>query len=171
MEKKTSKVASGIKYFIVIIIFINVLAGIVPSLLSAWDSFRGGQDTDVYSNLEIAGVSAQIVPEYAGVTADEGYQMYRFDVTVNNKGTREEQVDYALYVNSGDGYVFEQTSGAYTDLERNVTDTRIIPRGRTAVITLYAQVSDDSTTVEFNTYCTPDDEMETYTYALPDTAV
>lgn len=94
--------------------------------------------------------------------------MYRFDVTVHNNGTQEEQVDYALYLGSGDGAAFQQSKDpAYS----SGTDSRIIPRGRSAVITLYGEVSNKSTTVEFQTYATPDAEIRTFTWELPDTAV
>ena len=71
--------------------------------------------------------------------------MYRFDVTVNNMGSRDEDVAYAVYLRSGDGVAFQQTDSAYTDASRNVTDSRIVPRGRSAVITLYGEVNEEST--------------------------
>lgn len=168
MNKKQNKAVSGIKYFIVIVVLINILASVVPAFMDAWSGWSGGSGDTEYSDLEMVEVAAQVVPDYQGVTAAEGYTMYRFDVTVHNNGTQEEQVDYALYLGSGDGTAFQQSRDpAYS----SGTDSRIIPRGRSAVITLYGEVSNDSTTVEFQTYTTPDAETRTFTWELPDTAV
>lgn len=169
MERKRNPIGTAVKWIFAIIIICNVAAQILVPLVSGiWENVQEREDTTQYSNVEIADVSAQIVSDYAGTKPDAGYQMYRFDVTVNNKGTREEQKDYILYISSGDGYVFEQRQG---ELSSDITDTRIVPRGRTAVITFYAQVSDDSSTVEFITYCTPDDEEKVFEYVLEDSVV
>lgn len=169
MKRKRNPIGAAVKWIFVVIIGWNVVGQLLfPMITGVWENFQENEENTRYSNVEITDVAAQIIPDYEGITPDAGYQMYRFDVTVNNKGTREEQKEYALYISSGDGYVFEQRN---EELSSETTDTRIIPRGRTAVITFYAQVSEDSSTVEFITYCTPDDEEKTFEYVLEDKAV
>lgn len=171
MEKKKNRGISFVKYFILIVIVINVLANILPALIGAWNGFRSGQSDENVSDVRIVDVSSQVVTDYEGYTPMEGYRMYRFDVTVNNMGSRDEDMAYAVYLRSGDGVAFQQTDSAYTDASRNVTDSRIVPRGRSSVITLYGEVSEESTTVEFYTYYTPDSEDAVYVYELPETTV
>lgn len=169
MERKRNPIGTAVKWIFIVIILWNIVGELLfPMFTGVWETFQENEESTQYSKVEIADVSAQIVSDYEGITPDDGYQMYRFDVTVNNKGTREEQKDYVLYISSGDGYVFEQKK---EELSSEVTDTRIIPRGRTAVITFYAQVSEDSSTVEFITYCTPDNEEKVLEYVLEENAV
>lgn len=169
MKGKRNPVGTAVKWIFIIIIFINVVGQLLfPMVSGIWQTLQQQEEDVWYSNVEVTDVSAQIIPDYGGITPDAGYQMYRFDVTVNNKGTKEEQKDFALYISSGDGYVFEQRND---EISSDITDTRIIPRGRTAVITFYAQVSEDSSTVEFTTYCTPDAEEKVFEYVLEEIEV
>ena len=89
MEKKKNRGISFVKYFILIVIVINVLANILPALIGAWNGFRSGQSDENVSDVRIVDVSSQVVTDYEGYTPMEGYRMYRFDVTVNNMGSRD----------------------------------------------------------------------------------
>lgn len=167
-EKKTR--GSKIKSWSSIVVLIGAIYSVFGS---AFGNIIGGVrglfgesgNEEKYHNLNIVSVSSEVVSNHNGKTTEEGYQMYRFDLVVENLGTYEEKLSNQLYyVSSGDGYAATD----YEDImQKGKQDTRILPPGRSGVITVYGEVSDDSTTVELETYQTPDRESVYYSYSLP----
>lgn len=166
MKKRKSGLAVA-KYIVIFIILINILAAVLPPLLDTVEDLFGGSDSERYSDLRIVNVQGQVVPDYKGRTAGDGYQMYRFDLTVNNQGSHAEQLAYtSFYLSSDDGEVYMQYDDSDSASSAHVEDTRILPVGRDATISIYAEISDGITSVEISNYNTPDNEEQTFVYTL-----
>lgn len=165
MKKKNG--IAVVKYIVIFVVLINVLASVLPPLLHSVEDLFRGRSNEQYSNLQISNVRGQVVPDYKGRTAGEGYQMYRFDLTVNNQGSRVEQLAYiSFYLSSDDGEVYMQYDDTDTSSSAHVEDTRILPVGRDATVTIYAEVSEETTSVEISNYNTPDNEEQIFVYTL-----
>ena len=103
MKKRKSGLAV-VKYIVVVVVLINVLASVLPLFLDTAGDLFGDSDNERYSDLRIIDVQGQMVPDYKGRTAGDGYQMYRFDLTVNNQGSHVEQLAYiSFYLSGNDG--------------------------------------------------------------------
>lgn len=164
MEKKKKKIPAVVIVIFLIIVFnmIGFLGTIFLSLKSML--FHSGSSQTRYSDVQMVSASCEVVPEYKGQKASEGNQIYRFDVVVDNLGTQKEHLEYTMvHVAFGDG----TASTIYEDEEKNGQDTRILPPGRRGVVSVYAEVSNDSTWVELRTYLTPDGEERIMNYTLP----
>lgn len=92
------------------------------------------------------------VPELQDVTLASGYQLYQFDVKIHNKGNDQSDYDGSVYIVSDENDVITcfapYVEGDKTD------DTRILPPGREAVVTVYAQVKEGTKKVYAKTYNT-----------------
>lgn len=166
MKKKKSGLAV-VKYIVIFVILINVLASVLPPLFHTVGDLFGDSGSERYSDLKIIDVRGQVVPDYKGRTAGDGYQMYRLDLTVNNQGSHVEQLAYtSFYVSGNDGDVYMQYDDADTTSSAHVEDTRILPVGRDATVSIYAEISDGTTSVEISNYNTPDNEEQVFVYTL-----
>ena len=166
MKKRKSGLAV-VKYIVVVVVLINVLASVLPLFLDTAGDLFGDSDSERYSDLRIIDVQGQMVPDYKGRTAGDGYQMYRFDLTVNNQGSHVEQLAYiSFYLSGNDGEVYMQYDDTDSASSAHVEDTRILPVGRDATVSIYAEISDGTTSVEISNYNTPDNEEQTFVYTL-----
>ncbi len=172
MEKEKKRNLPVVKYIIIIIVLANVLISVVPTLIDSAGDLFGESETESYSDLRIINVSSQVVPDFQGRTAGDGYQMYRFDLTVDNQGSQPEKVEYSsFYLNSSDGEVYMQYENTDSASAADKEDTRILPVGRYATVTLYAEISNGTTSIEISNYNTPDSEEETFMYMLAEGTV
>lgn len=164
MRERVKKSKSSFIIFIIIIILVYI----VPLGISTFqDIFENDTDT-MKTDLEIVEIKAEIVSDYNGKIASDGYTMYRFDITVDNKGNQDEKIKYTpFYIESGDGSALMQ----YEEYSETLEDTRILPQGRRGMVTVFAEVSQDSTNVEVINYGTPDGKREEMVYSLQDIVV
>lgn len=98
------------------------------------------------------GILANTIPELQDVVVEDGYQLYQFDVHLRNEGNDSSRYDGSVYIWSDDGNVI-QVIPDY-DPKSEEKDTRILPPGREAVVTIYAMVEDGTPRVYAKTYNT-----------------
>lgn len=112
-------------------------------------------ETDEWKN----GSLQASIPELKEVELKPGYQVYRFDVEVNNTGSRDLRYDGSVFLGTDEGDALQATySPAEGSREK---DTRFIPIGREAMVTVYGQVSDETNTVYLKTYATDEGTSRT----------
>lgn len=112
------------------------------------------------------GTLKAIIPELAKTEIEDGNRLYRFDVTVYNRGTKASDCDREIFVDSHQGIVSQQNKE--WNKEDKTKDTRIIPPKRQGIITIYAVVSNGTPEVYLRTYnmnSAPDSKL---IVAMPD---
>jgi hypothetical protein len=92
------------------------------------------------------------VPDLESTEIQEGNRLYRFDVTVYNKGTKASDCEREIFIDSHQGIVSQQNKE--WNKEDKTKDTRIIPPKRQGIITVYALVSIGTPEVYLRTYNT-----------------
>lgn len=169
MIKNKKKSGNGKTVILVIVIFYLIVT-FVPMIAGIIDDWKVSRYEE-YSDIQMLTVEAEVVPEAYGETAQEGYQMYRFDIQIKNNGTRVENVDQiCIYLNSVDGDARE-VEKTY-DENDTTEDTRVLPPGREGVVSIYGYVSDESTEVELSNYQVKNaEDIQRYTYTLPNKSI
>ena len=100
------------------------------------------------------------IPELEKTVIEDGNRLYRFDVTVYNKGTKASDCEREIFVDSHQGMVSQQNKE--WNKEDKTKDTRIIPPKRQGIIAVYAIVSNGTSEVYLRTYNTntaPDSKL------------
>jgi len=173
-EKKKKK-SPKILLFIVLIYFLAsslpAIFGVMRSNITQTINIPGNNTP--YKNLELldarafnlsdteewkSGELKKTVPELQNMELQSDCQVFRFEVHVKNTGTRDARYDGSVYLGNGDGFTWQAEEKR--DDSGETKDTRIIPSGREATVTIYGQVSNDSSNVLLKTYDTKDYKPE-----------
>jgi len=164
-KKKSSKIFLFIVIFYFLASFLPTFFGVMRSKITQTINISGSDSP--YKNLELLDARAinlsdteewkngelkKTVPELQNMELQSYCQVFKFEVHVKNTGTRDARYDGSVYLGSGDGFVWQAEE--IRDDSGQTKDTRIIPSGREATVTLYGQVSNDSSNVLLKTYDT-----------------
>ena len=98
------------------------------------------------------GTLSRTIPELKDLVLEDGYHLYQFDVVVFNEGTDQADYDNSIYVGTDKG-VAVQCFHRYVKGDKE-KDTRILPPGREAVVTVYAIVKNGTPHVYVKTFST-----------------